>query len=480
MESQIQEGTKKKVCIIGAGPTGLLATRHLKDIADIQVFEAKNDIGGMWLYTDTSEINLKDLDKDSYYNLYGCLHSSLYKDLTTNIPKIMMVFKDFWMDESVPYIMTHWEYIKYLRDFADKFELRDHIKLNTLVTSVKVDENASHRYWVKYKSWEASESSEETTNYFDYVLVWNGRLSYPNTPEFEGRELFKGSQFHIHNLRDLEHDHFDGKNILIVGGWMSAWDLLDMLLLREDTKSKVSPKKIFITSRNTSFLEYSVPYKEAREQGMLEIKTGNVTQIKESSVVFGDQSEEPIDTIIYATGYKFWYPFFDPNDKIVEFDEGGNWGRYFGPIYKKMFCVNEPGIIFIGLVEKLLSIMSIFERQVLLAKQYILGDLKLPSKEDMLDSLQSELEKNDELGYEKSKFFVFYDKPEGYTALHYSNDLEKMTNMELDSDNYSIVLGKLIPILIKCFKEGNGSQFKGSNFKELLEEIDFKPTSDKF
>ena len=69
-----------------------------------------------------------------------------------------------------------------------------------------------------------------------------------------------------------------------------------MLFLREDTKSKVNPKKVFITSRDTMLLEGAKPYMEVREQGKLEIKKGNVKTINENSVVFGDDSEEDIDT----------------------------------------------------------------------------------------------------------------------------------------------------------------------------------------
>ena len=45
------------VAIIGAGPSGLSAARHLKDVPGIKkltVFEAKNDIGGLWAPETTS------------------------------------------------------------------------------------------------------------------------------------------------------------------------------------------------------------------------------------------------------------------------------------------------------------------------------------------------------------------------------------------------------------------------------------------
>ena len=94
-----------KIAIIGAGVSGLLSARHLKDIADIKVYESKADIGGCWLYSKYNERTYPDIEKNAYYKLYGNLHSSLYHNLLTNIPKQCMTFKDFYHSEETPYIM---------------------------------------------------------------------------------------------------------------------------------------------------------------------------------------------------------------------------------------------------------------------------------------------------------------------------------------------------------------------------------------
>lgn len=63
---------KKKIAIIGAGPSGICAAKHSLDRAhDVTVFEQNSDIGGTWIYTDETE-----------YNSYGLpIHSSIYKGL---------------------------------------------------------------------------------------------------------------------------------------------------------------------------------------------------------------------------------------------------------------------------------------------------------------------------------------------------------------------------------------------------------------
>ena len=70
-----------------------------------------------------------------------------------------------------------------------------------------------------------NESTEENTDWFDYVLVWNGKFFQSNIPNFEGKDSFKGTQFHIHNFRTLDPELFDDRNVLIVGAATSAVDI---------------------------------------------------------------------------------------------------------------------------------------------------------------------------------------------------------------------------------------------------------------
>jgi cation diffusion facilitator CzcD-associated flavoprotein CzcO len=96
---------RPKVVVIGAGPYGLTATRYLSTIADVTTFEAKETVGGVWYYTDVTEETHPDLENDPFYKLYGHLHSSMYKNLSCNIPKWCMTFKDFPHDKLSDTIM---------------------------------------------------------------------------------------------------------------------------------------------------------------------------------------------------------------------------------------------------------------------------------------------------------------------------------------------------------------------------------------
>ena len=78
------------VAIIGAGAAGLCAARHLSAAATshdlrIKVFEQADNIGGTWVYTDNVGTDSHGLP----------VHSSMYKNLKTNLPKEVMAFPDF-------------------------------------------------------------------------------------------------------------------------------------------------------------------------------------------------------------------------------------------------------------------------------------------------------------------------------------------------------------------------------------------------
>ena len=248
---------KSKVAIIGAGPTGLVTARHLKDVADVQVFESKESIGGLWNYSDINERNHPDLKSDMFYNIYGALHGSIYKDLVTNLPKQWMTYKDFCISKEYPNMMTHQQFYLYLQQYSEHFNLYDIIKFKTTVKNVKVDESAEHKYKVTTVPTDMKEGIEETISYYDYVIVWNGHYSVPQMPNFEGEDVFKGSLYHSHLFRQFTKEDIEDKNVLIVGSSISAWDL--GALFFKDKVYEYEPKALFyaIRSGDSSFLNQS-------------------------------------------------------------------------------------------------------------------------------------------------------------------------------------------------------------------------------
>jgi len=64
----------------------------------------------------------------------------------------------------------------------------------------------------------------------------------------------------------------------------------------------------------------------------------------ENSVIFEDESEQQIDVVIFATGYTYKFPFFK-DDSLVRISDDG---QIFRPLYKRVFCINDPSLMFFG------------------------------------------------------------------------------------------------------------------------------------
>jgi cation diffusion facilitator CzcD-associated flavoprotein CzcO len=109
------ENHKPRVCIIGAGPTGLVALRHLSEVADCTCYEMKDQIGGLWVNTGATDRTVDE--KDLFYAQYGHAHESIYENLTTIIPMHFFSFKDF--HPKIEHLhFTQNEVLAYLKAYA--------------------------------------------------------------------------------------------------------------------------------------------------------------------------------------------------------------------------------------------------------------------------------------------------------------------------------------------------------------------------
>ena len=65
---------KDTVCVIGAGAAGLTSAKNLAaypDEFDVVVFDRNSDVGGLWIYSDSVDVDEHNLP----------VHSSMYKYL---------------------------------------------------------------------------------------------------------------------------------------------------------------------------------------------------------------------------------------------------------------------------------------------------------------------------------------------------------------------------------------------------------------
>jgi len=239
--------TKKKIAILGAGPSGLAQLRAfeaarlagVKDLPEIVCYEKQNDIGGMWNYTWRT-----GLDRNG-----EPVHGSMYRYLWSNGPKECLEFADYSFEEHFGEAIPSYPPREVLKDYImgriNKQDIRKYIRFECPVRWVTFDEE-SKMFTVTVMN---HKTGEQETDEFDYVVVATGHFSTPNMPYFEGLEEFPGRVMHAHDFRDALE--FEGKDILLVGSSYSAEDIGTQCY-------KYGTKSVTISYRSTA-LGYAWP-----------------------------------------------------------------------------------------------------------------------------------------------------------------------------------------------------------------------------
>ena len=313
-----------RVCVIGAGAAGLSATRHLVEAgADVVTIERSDKVGGLW--------------NDGY----DSLHLITAKNLCS--------FRDFDLPDDYPMFPHRDQIVWYFNEFADHFDLRKRIEFGTSVTAVRPLGDAG------LGGWEV-ETSDGLVREFDAVVVANGHLAEPVTPTFAG--TFTGRELHVSDYKNA--DSFDGDRVLVIGAGNSGCDIaVDAAQARLDVSICIrqgiifQPKTLlgrgrtellpafvpptivervtraavhFVLGDNTAYPGLPATTEKNLFKGASVINTQllhwlhhgrlrvvpGITELAGRTVRFEDGTEREFDTIVYATGYKYTFPFLNP------------------------------------------------------------------------------------------------------------------------------------------------------------------------
>ncbi|XP_014236219.1 flavin-containing monooxygenase FMO GS-OX-like 4 [Trichogramma pretiosum] len=348
---------KIKVCVIGAGAAGLCAARHLAgdpDTFEFVLFEKSTDVGGTWTY-------VEEVGRDNY----GLpIHSSMYKNLRTNLPKEIMSFPDFpeIKTDGTDSCLLHSDILKYLKDYSQHFQLHDFIKFETLIERVKLVTVNNEEKW-KVDTHELTTSKKESL-YFDAVMICNGHYFDPYIPSIRGLDKFNGEIIHSHNYRIPEA--FLDKKVIVLGASSSGIDIAFELI------GKAS--HVYL-SHNNSRLSI------ADSDGFTQVQ--GIDRFENDKFILKDKTAIAADVLMLCTGYKFSYPFLDDNCGISVDD------NYVSPLYKHLINITRPTMCFIGIPTVVVP-FPMFHMQV----QYFLSVLKgkrLPSKDDQIADSNSSI-----------------------------------------------------------------------------------------
>ncbi|KAI9642311.1 hypothetical protein NHQ30_009113 [Ciborinia camelliae] len=205
----------KTVCVIGAGPSGLVAAKtlthdHPKGTFEITVFEQSHRIGGLWPLSH---------EDDGLVN----------PDMCTNQSRHTVSFSDLAWPASSLACPKAWQVGKYLENYVKMYPGYS-IKTGSKVAQVDPPSDwkttASGKWNVHVQHNESTQSPQVYE--FDHVIVATGFFGKPKVPNV--LPDFPAPVWHSSRLRDVNSLLTDngkisspkGKNIVIVGGQMSG------------------------------------------------------------------------------------------------------------------------------------------------------------------------------------------------------------------------------------------------------------------
>lgn len=99
----------KKVCVIGAGPSGITAIKNCLDQdLEVQAYDYNSDVGGNWIFSEDES------------------HSSVFETTHIISSKTLSQYEDFTIDDfdvTIPDYPSHDQLRRYFQAYANRFNL---------------------------------------------------------------------------------------------------------------------------------------------------------------------------------------------------------------------------------------------------------------------------------------------------------------------------------------------------------------------
>jgi dimethylaniline monooxygenase (N-oxide forming) len=391
-----------RTCVIGAGSSGIAVAKALLDRGiPFDCFEKSDQVGGNWVFGNRNGM------------------SAAYRDLFINVSRERMAYADYPMPPSYPDFPHHTHIKEYFDNYVDHFGLREHITFETGVEHARKREDGA---------WEIRLDTGETREY-DALVVANGHHWDARWPEpaFSGADTFAGKQLHAHSY--VDNSIFAGRDVVVLGMGNSAMDIAvessyvaAHTYLSARKGAWIIPKYVFgkpvdqlpnnprvpfairqrmihhtIKTITGSPERYGLPKPDHKfgeshptvsgrildriAHGTIAPKP-NIASLQGESVRFVDGSEVHADVVVYCTGYKITFPFFDADflaapDNHIE-------------LFRRVFHPGIDGLYFIGLLQPLGAIMPIAEAQSGWVGDHLRGEYALPSAADLRNDIASD------------------------------------------------------------------------------------------
>ena len=319
--------------------------------------------------------------------------------------KRLTEYEDFPMPEAWPEYPSHRLVLRYLRDYATRFGLREKIEFGVGVRCATPLDRGG---------WLLELETGERRRY-GCLAVANGHNWDPSWPEFPGE--FDGVSIHSREYKDPEI--LAGRRVLVVGGGNSGCDIAV-----ESSRSAASTRlslrrgyhflpKFFhgtpIDICGERMLRWGFPLRLRRalahavnyflqgsragtglpkpdhrlfethptinsqlidriRHGDLRVRP-NIDRLLGDRVRFVDGVEEPFDVIVYATGFKLTFPFLDK--ALLNWRGDDQTGR--PELYLNVFHPDRDDLFVLGMIQPDSGQWGLVEAQAKLVAAYLIG-----------------------------------------------------------------------------------------------------------
>ncbi|WP_293947279.1 MULTISPECIES: NAD(P)-binding domain-containing protein [unclassified Sphingobacterium] len=296
---------KTKIAVIGAGQAGLSSAYHLKKLGleinrDFIILDEAPSPGGAWQFRWPS-LTLSTVNK--IHDLPGMSFEETLRNNETEVQANI----------AVPH-------------YFDLYEKRYGLEV---YRPIKVDRVSLYgqRFHI---------DTAETLFSTEGIINATGTWQSPYIPHYPGADLFHGQQLHTKDFKTA--DYFRGKHVIIVGGGISAIQLLDQIstvttttwvtrrpplfregpfddmaghnavaMVEERVRQGLPPLSVV----SVTGLPYSTEIQAMEKRGVLK-RFPMFSEITETGVKWEDGREEKADIILWNTGFKSSLKHLDP------------------------------------------------------------------------------------------------------------------------------------------------------------------------
>ena len=383
--------TEQRICVIGAGPSGITAAKNLlaTGFRRVVVYDRNAEVGGTWVYSPDPS------------------HSSVFETTHIISSKQLSQYEDFPMPDGYPDYPGHAELKAYFQSYARHFGVDRVLQLRTEVQSARPRPGGG---------WTVT-LGDGRREEFDALLVASGHHWDPRMPSYPG--TFGGELLHSHAYKTAER--FAGQRVLVIGGGNSACDIAvetarcsartaismrrgywfvpkffmglptdvinDRLMRKFPKLIRQQAGKLTVWLIQGKNSHYGLPEPEhgpfeahptINSELLYFIRHGrihprpDISRFEGKTVHFVDGSSAEFDAIIAATGYVTRFPFLDAA-------EVGDYSGREVPLYLKVFHPRFEDLFFIGLFQPQGCIWPLSDWQGRLVARALLGAWKRPA-----------------------------------------------------------------------------------------------------